>query len=134
MVKPKLVSRGLGPSAVSVEQKSSAPAHPSDSEIPAIAISAVWVDGIPATEFAEFDPSFYLLLTSVTPDQYRWAGEKPGRERATVIDREIWSSDWGRFQVVWYPMGEVLYIVLAENQQLLESTLRQMPWPAEVSA
>ena len=124
IIRPILIERGLGPSAVAIEQKSDR-----HDAIPTVATSALWVDGVPADLFAEFDPSFYLLLTSVTPDQYRWAGEKPGRDRATILDRQMWTSDWGRFQVVWYTWGEVLYIVLAENQQLLEATLRQMPRP-----
>ena len=128
IVKPILVARGLGPSVVSIAQKSDR-----FDQIPRVATSAVWVDGMPADLLAEFDPSFYLLLTSVTREQYRWEGEKPSRERSTVLGRELWSSDWGRFQLVWYTWGEVLYVVLAENQQLLEATIRQMPWPPDTA-
>lgn len=128
VIKPILVARGLGPSAVSMAQRSDRL-----DDFPHVATSAVWVSGLSADVFAELDPSFYLLLTTITPEQYRWGGEKPSRVRATVLGRELWSSDWGRFQVVWYTWGEVLYVILAENQQLLEATLRQMPWPPDTA-
>lgn len=128
VVKPILVSQGLGPNSVTIQQKSDR-----HDEIPVVGISAVWVAGVPADLFAEFDPSLYLLLTSVTPEQYRWLGEKPGRDRATIVGHDVWYSDWESFQVVWYTWGEVLYIVLAENQELLEATLRRMPWPSDTT-
>jgi hypothetical protein len=123
-VKPELVRRGLGPSAVSIAQKSDR-----FGEMPAIATSAVWVHGVGADTFAALDPHYYLRLTSVTEEQYRWTETKPGREEAVVGGRPVWSSDWGSFTVIWYAWGEVLYIVMAENPQLLESALLSMPLP-----
>ena len=84
VVKPMLVERGLGPNAVTIEQRSDR-----HDQIPTLAASAIWVDGVPADLFAEFDPSFYLLMTSVTPEQYRWQGAKPGRDRTTVLGRDL---------------------------------------------
>lgn len=148
IVRPVLVAHGLGGSAITIEQKTSRPRDPAadgfetvslasgspggdpaarERAMPDLAVAAVQVRTIPADEFMGFDSSFYMLLTALSPDDYLWAGEKPAPTQATLGGREVWHTDWGRFRTAWYAYGEVLYVVLASNQQLLEAALRQMP-------
>jgi len=128
VVRPILVKNGLSPSAIKIEQKGQA-----YDELPAVTTSAVQIKDVPADLLTGFDPSFYLYVTSVDKDQWQWAGDKPGPERVTIDGREVWSTTWVGFQVVWYDWGDVLYVVLAENAQLLSAALRQMPWPSEAA-
>ena len=128
VVRPILVENGLGPSSINIEQKGQ-----SYEEMPSIATSAVQIKDVPAERLTDFDPSFYLYVTSVDKDQWQWAGDKPGPEHVTIDGREVWSTTWVGFQVVWYDWGDVLYVVLAENEQLLGAALRQMPWPGEAA-
>ena len=128
VVRPILVENGLGPSSINIEQKGQ-----SYEEMPSIATSAVQIMDVPADRLTGFDPSFYLYVTSVDKDQWQWAGDKPGPERVTIDGREVWSTTWIGFQIVWYDWGDVLYVVLAENEQLLGAALRQMPWPGEAA-
>jgi len=128
VVRPILVENGLGPSAIKIEQKGQ-----SYDEMPSVTTSAVQVMDVPADRLTGFDPSFYLYVTSVDKDQWQWAGDKPGPERVTIDGREVWSTTWIGFQIVWYDWGDVLYVVLAENEQLLGAALRQMPWPGEAA-
>ncbi|MFV2062376.1 MAG: hypothetical protein ACC726_02540 [Chloroflexota bacterium] len=127
-IRPILVGRGIGPAAVSIEQKGD-----TYLEIPSVAMSAVQVRGVPADLLTVLDPSFYLMLTSVTREQWKWIGDKPGPEQVTIGDREVWSTKWVGFRVAWYAWGDVLYVVLAQNDQLLAAALRQMPWPSETT-
>lgn len=128
VVRPILVERGLGPNAISIEQKGQA-----FDQMPSVTTSAVQIKDVPADLLTGFDPSFYLYVTSVDKDQWQWAGDKPGPERVTIDGREVWSTTWVGFRIVWYDWGDVLYVVLAENEQLLGAALRQMPWPGEAA-
>jgi hypothetical protein len=119
-----LVEHALGPDILRIEQRGD-----TYSKFPKVAVSAIQFGGLSAELFDEFVPSVYLLATSVTTDQHNLFGEKPARERAVIEGRSVWSSDWREFELVWYPYGEVLYIVMAENPQLLVAALRQLPKP-----
>lgn len=127
LVKPVLVQHGLSDKAIQIEQKSDVL-----DEIPDVGVAAVQFHGLAADRFDDYDSSFYLLLTSVTPEMYLWDGEKPAPRRVEINGREVWYTDWRNFEVVWYSWGEVLYVALASNRELLESTMRRMPWPDEV--
>ena len=78
-VKRILVSHGLGPSMVMVEQKSARISGPPETteQVPKLALAAAQVKEVPATALVEWDPTFYLLLTSVDVGDYVWQGEKP---------------------------------------------------------
>ena len=40
----------------------------------------LWIDGLTAADqFGALEPFFYLVLTSVDPNDYRWDGAKPLR-------------------------------------------------------
>ncbi len=119
-----LVDHALGPDILRIEQR-----EDTYLGFPRVAVSAIQFRGLSAELFDEFVPSVYLLATSVTTDQHNLFGEKPARERAVIEGRSVWSSDWREFELVWYPYGEVLYIVMAENPQLRVAALRQLPAP-----
>lgn len=127
-VRPILVELGLSPDRVSIEQKGS-----THTEIPAIGLAAIQTTGVPAERFTLWDPTFYMLLTSVDTEQYQWLGEKPGRQQAVVAERAVWLADFERFRVAWYAKGDVLYVVLAGNDQLLEAAVRAMPEPESIA-
>ena len=134
-VRQILVDLGLGPSSVTIAQKgpSRLTETPEGERIPPVGLAAVQVKEVPASQFVEWDPTFYLLLTSVQGDDYKWQGEKPGRERALIGEREVWLADFGRFKVSWYPYGDVLYVIVATNDQLLEASIQSLPWPREAT-
>ena len=128
-VRQLLVARGLGPSVVKVEQKSTRIVGPrTDEQIPRMALAAVQVKEVPAQSLIDWDPSFYLLLTSVDSGDYLWFGEKPDGHRQTIADREVHVADFGRFKVGWYPYGDVLYVVVAEDDRSLEDAVERLPW------
>jgi hypothetical protein len=122
LIRRDLVERGLGPSIISVAQRGT-----SYTELPLVSTTAVQFKGLPAEDFAEFVPSVYLLATSVTFDQHNLTGAKPARREAVIEGRTVQSSDWGAFDVVWYPHGDVVFIVVAQNPQLLAAALRALP-------
>ena len=121
-----LVEHALGPSTVTIEHKSD-----DHVELPNVAVSAVQIRGISSDVLTAFDPSFYLLLTSVTQEQWDWPGDKPGPKPAVIEGREVTLTEWTEsgFQVAWYAYGDVLYIVMARNEQLLTDALRRLPGP-----
>jgi hypothetical protein len=121
-----LVERGLGPDIIRIEQR-----EDTFEEMPTIAVSAVQLKGVPADEFADFVPSVYLLATSLTIHQHNLTGAKPARESRTVDGREVRYADWGDFQLIWYPHGDVVYVILADTPEKLAAALRLMPWPGE---
>ena len=130
-VKRILVERGFGPSRVTVEQKSDRlPVYDDEQEqITPVSVEDAHVRQIPADTFIEWDPTFYLLLTSVDAGDYLWQGEKPDDDPVTIAEREVRVADFDRFKVAWYPYGDVLYVVVAASDQLLEATVRNLPWP-----
>lgn len=91
------------------------------------------IRGVDADQLIGFDPSFYLLLTSVTREQWRLVGRKPAPALLTIDGREVWSTTWDTFRVIWYAWGDVLYVAMARNEQLLTAALRQMPWPSDAA-
>lgn len=121
-IKRSLVNRGLGPDAIRIVQR-----EDTFEARPAIAVTAVQFKGLPAEDYAYFVSSLYLLATSVTRDQHRLTGAKPVRQTEVIEDREVQVAHWGEFDVVWYPHGDVLFIVLAENPQYLADALRALP-------
>ena len=70
-----------------------------------------------------------MLMTSISSGQYEWLGEKPGAVDAEIAGVPVQLADFGRFKVAWYAKGEVLFIVVAQNDQLLRSALLGMPRP-----
>jgi hypothetical protein len=127
-VKAVLVAGGYSPSRVVIEHKSAEAQEGDFGElIPPVALAAVQVKGISAEEFAEWDPTFYLLLTSVEVGDHFWQGEKPERSVATVRNHEVWLADFRRFQVAWYAYGDVLYVIVAENDQYLHGAVDRLP-------
>ena len=126
IVRRILVERGLGPDIIRIEQR-----EDTFEEVPTIAVSAVQLKGVPADEFADFIPSVYLLATSLSIHQHNLTGEKPAREVRTIDGREVRYSDWGDFQLIWYPHGDVVYVILADSPEKLAAALRIMPWPSE---
>jgi hypothetical protein len=131
-VRQILVDAGLSRSRVTIEQKSaSVPGSPNAKErIPPIAIAAAQVKEVPAADFIAWDPSFYLLTTAVDIGDYQWQGEKPDDDPSIIADHEVRVADFQRFKVAWYPYGDVLYVVVAATDQLLEATIRRLPWRA----
>ena len=93
-----------------------------------MALAAVQVKEVPAQSLIDWDPSFYLLLTSVDSGDYLWFGEKPDGHRQTIADREVHVADFGRFKVGWYPYGDVLYVIVAEDDRSLEDAVERLPW------
>jgi hypothetical protein len=128
-VRQLLVARGLGPSVVKVEQKSTGIVGPStDEQIPRMALAAVQVKEMPAQSLVDWDPTFYLLLTSVDSGDYLWFGEKPDGYPQRVAEREVHVADFGRFKVGWYPYGDVLYVIVAEDDRSLKNAVERLPW------
>lgn len=124
VVRKLLVDRGLGPDAITIEQR-----EDTYEMRPDVAVSAMQLKGVPAELFADFVPSVYLLATSATSLQHNLASEKPAREVRTIADREVRYSDWGEFFVVWYPYGDVVYITLADSPERLAAAVRALPGP-----
>jgi hypothetical protein len=122
LIKRDLVERGLGPSVIRVAQRGD-----TYTDLPRVSTTAVQFKGLPAEDFAEFVPSVYLLATSVTSDQHNLTGAKPARKESVIEGRTVQTSDWGAFDVVWYPHGDVVFIVVAQNPQLLAAALRALP-------
>ena len=113
-VRQILVQRGLGPERVTIAQKSTQETIDlADQPIPVLAVAAAQVKDQSAQDFAQWVPSFYLLLTSVDVADYDWLGEKPSGAGATIAGREVRVGDFIRFKVAWYPYGDVVYVVVA---------------------
>ena len=133
-VRQILVERGLGPDRVTIVQKSTAETiETADQPIPVLAVAAAQVKDQSADDFALWVPSFYLLLTSVDAADYDWLGEKPSGAMATVAGRDVRVGDFLRFKVAWYPYGDVIYVVVAQTEQLLEAAVRGLPWPKDAA-
>ena len=130
-----LVDGGLGPARVNIEQKSAVIHGPSSAEerIPPVALAAAQVKDVPATEFIEWDPTFYLLVTSIDVGDYLWQGEKPDDVSAMVAERSVRLADFDRFKVAWYAYGDVLYVVVAASDQLLEGAIQRLPWAPDAA-
>ncbi len=133
-VRQLLVARGLGPSTVTLEQKSARLSGPPTAreQIPKLALTAAQIKDVPASTLIEWDPTFYLLLTSVDVGDYLWQGEKPDDSPVTIAGREVRVADFGRFKVGWYPYGDVLYVIVAEDDAMLEDAVERLPWRAIV--
>lgn len=129
-VRQLLVARGLGLSTVTIEQKSARVIGPPNAseQIPKLALAAAQIKDVPASTLVEWDPTFYLLLTAVDVGDYLWQGEKPDDSPATIADREVRVADFGRFKVGWYPYGDVLYVIVAEDDATLEDAVERLPW------
>ena len=121
-IRRTLVELGLAPSVISVVQRGD-----SFERVPDVSVTAVQFKGLPAEDFAQFVPSVYLLATSVTTDQHNLTGAKPARRQAEIEGRAVETADWGEFDVAWYAHGDVVFIVLAKNPQLLAAALRSLP-------
>lgn len=120
-----LVDRGLGPDAIRIEQR-----EDSYEARPSVALAAIQLKGIPAEEFADFVPSTYLLATSTTTTQHNLAARKPALESRTIAEREVRFADWGDFGVAWYPLGDVVYVAMADTPERLAAAVRGLPWPS----
>jgi hypothetical protein len=129
-VRQVLVQRGLGGSMVMVEQKSARVTGPptATERIPRLALTAAQIKQVPATELIEWDPTFYLYLTTVDLGDYEWQGEKPDDYPVTIDGREVRVADFGRFKVGWYAYGDVLYVIVADNDDTLEDAVERLPW------
>jgi hypothetical protein len=89
-----LVDNGLGDGDVYLAQRASQAQGRDEldtdaSSLPDLAVSALWVDGLPADSFAELDPFFYFVLTTADATDYRWDGDKPARELRSMNGREV---------------------------------------------
>lgn len=126
IIRRLLVERGFGPDAIRIEQR-----EDDFEDRPSIALAAVQLKGVPAEEFADFVPSTYLLATSTTTSQHNLAARKPALEARTIADREVRFSDWGDFGVAWYPLGDVVYIAMADTPEKLAAAIRGLPWPSD---
>lgn len=122
LIKRSLVSRGLGPDVIRIVQR-----EDDYTKRPTIAVAAIQFKGLPAEDYAYFVSSVYLLATSVTRDQHRLTGAKPVRQTEIIGGRRVQVAHWGEFDVAWYPHGDVIFIVLAENQQFLADALQALP-------
>jgi hypothetical protein len=133
-VRQILVDRGLGPDRVTIAQKSTLETIAiADQPIPVLAVAAAQVKDQAADDFSLWVPSFYLLLTSVDVADYDWLGEKPSGAVATIAGHDVRVGDFVRFKVAWYAYGDVVYVVVAQTDQLLEAALRRLPWGSEVT-
>jgi hypothetical protein len=94
---------------------------------PAISVTAVQFKDLPAEDYAYRVSSVFLLATSVTQEQHRLSDAKPSRQTEEIGGRVVQTADWGDFDVVWYRHGDVIFIVLTENPQVLAEALRSLP-------
>ena len=115
-----------------VEQKSAPVIGPptATEQIPQLALAAAQIKEVPATELIEWDPTFYPYLTTVDLGDYEWQGEKPDDYPVTIDGREVRVADFGRFKVGWYAYGDVLYVIVADNDDTLEDAVERFPWSA----
>jgi hypothetical protein len=129
-VRQLLVARGFDESMVMVEQKSAQFTGPpaATERIPRLALAAAQIKEVPATEISEWDPTFYLFLTRIDLGDYEWQGEKPDGYPVMIDGREVRVADFGRFKVGWYPYGDVLYVIVAEDDRTLEKAVERLPW------
>jgi len=134
-VRQILVNDGLDPERVTVSQKSARFVGPSTAseQIPPVALAAIQVKDVPAHRFIDWDASFYLLSTAVDIGDYEWQGEKPGDVVTSVAGREVSVADYTRFKVAWYPYGDVLYIIVAATDRLLEEAVERLPRPGDLT-
>jgi len=134
-VRQILVNDGLDPERVTVSQKSARFVGPltASEKIPPVAIAAIQVKDVPAERFVDWDASFYLMSTSVDDGDYEWQGEKPGHLVTNVAGRDVSLADYTRFKVAWYPYGDVLYIIVAATDRLLEESVARLPRPGDLT-
>lgn len=122
LVKAQLVERGLGPSVIDIVQRGD-----DYMNVPKVSVTAIQFKGLAASDFSHMVASTYLLATSVDGDQHILTGAKPPTFGENIEGKDIRLSNWNSFELAWYPYGEVLFIVLAENPQLMASALRSLP-------
>jgi hypothetical protein len=122
LVKRQLIDRGLGPDVIDLVQRGDV-----FDGVPAISVTAVQFKDLEAADFSDMVASTYLLATSVDADEHNLTGAKPPTFDAEIEGKAVHMSDWISFDLAWYPYGDVLFIVLAENPQLMASALRSLP-------
>jgi hypothetical protein len=117
-----LVDRGLTPNEVTVEQRRS-----SMTSIPNLSVAAVHIEDVPAELIAALNPETFARLT-LRPDEVAlMPEEKPAPSVASIGDRPVNVTTWGSTRLAWFAHGAVLYIVLADNEELLSRAIRNLP-------
>ena len=100
--------------------------------LPELAVAARWVEGLSAAEtFSRLEPFFYLVQTTVDPNDYRWDGAKPLARVEEISGRPYRFASFELVDVAWYTKGEALFVVLADNPESMAAAMRVMPASTE---
>lgn len=130
-----LVEGGLDPGRVTVAQKSARFVGPSTAteRISPVNLAAIQIKDVPAQRLVDWDSSFYMLSTAIGADDYEWQGEKPGNIPTRIAGLDVSLADYTRFKVAWYAHGDVLYVVVAASDELVEEAIRRLPRPSDAT-
>ena len=122
-----LVDNSLVLSQLHVERRRSAS---SDARgIPDLVVTALHIESLPGSELATFGPEVMAWLTLTQAAVAIMHPDKPSPVAVEIEGRTVQQTLWDDHLLAWFAHGEVLYIVLAANPQLLAQAVDELPAP-----
>jgi hypothetical protein len=104
-----------------------------DRGIPDLTVTALWMEHVPASMLAAIGPEFMAWLTLNQATVGVMAPDKPSPVATQISGRTVQQTLWDDHQLAWFDHGEVLYVVLTANPQLLALAIDELPAPRVIT-
>lgn len=127
-----LVDNSLVISQLHLQRRVSASVDPRG--IPDLVVTAVSIESLPGSLLATLGSEVMAWLTLSQATIAIMEPDKPTPATAEVADRIVLQTMWDDHLLAWFAHGEVLYVVLAANPQLLALAVDELPAPRATDA
>lgn len=97
--------------------------------IPDLVVTALRIESLPGSMLATLGPEVMAWLTLDQATITIMEPDKPTPTTAEVAGRTVQQTLWDDHLLAWFAHGEVLYVVLAANAQLLALAVDELPAP-----